>query len=153
MIQYINGDLLDNDSVTHIVHQCNCKTSYPKGLAEFIFDKYPAANDYANVKNRTPGTINIHQVGVNKFVVNMFAQNSPGKPSFYETKDLRLKWFKSCLDKLCEYANDKVVFGFPYLIGCGLAGGDWDNYERLIKEFSDKVADKKAQVLIIKLTK
>lgn len=44
-LQKIEGDLLDSPC-TYIVHQCNCKTTYAKGLAKSLFDKFPHANCY-----------------------------------------------------------------------------------------------------------
>ena len=31
--------------------------------------------------------------------------------------------------------------GFPYGIGCGLAGGDWNKYERLLEGFAERARD------------
>ena len=49
----------------------------------------------------------------------------------------REKWFRQCLDKLgkCDsYQN----FAFPYKIGCGLTGGNWDHYLPMIEDFTVK---------------
>lgn len=35
---------------------------------------------------------------------------------------------------------DAQSFAFPHLIGCGLAGGDWQQYEAALEAFADEVA-------------
>ena len=68
----------------------------------------------------------------------MYGQVFPGKPGRQEdTWEDRLSYFESCLDQLAEYAPSSVAM--PYMIGCGLAGGDWDNYLELIGKFDDIV--------------
>jgi hypothetical protein len=37
---------------------------------------------------------------------------------------------------------------FPWRIGCGIADGDWDYYQRLIEIFSNKMPD--VEVFIVK---
>ena len=60
----------------------------------------------------------------------MLAQYYPGEPK-YESYEQRLNWFKSCIDKISKIPDLKQV-AFPYGIGCGLAGGRWEDYEKLI---------------------
>jgi len=153
-MQIINGDITDCDQITHIVQQCNCTTKYGLGLSKAIFTKYPIANDYENNHLRYPGTINIYKVDTNKYVVNMFAQRSPGKPNNNETRQMRLNWFKSCLDELYRSikAEDAFVIGFPFTIGCGLAGGNWKDYLLMLENFEKLInANTQSKVLIVKL--
>ena len=42
----IKGDVLDVIGKSWVVHQCNCVSTHPAGLAEQIFNKVPAANMY-----------------------------------------------------------------------------------------------------------
>ena len=68
-------------------------------------------------------------------VIVLFAQWDFGKgeryqrtvSSYKDTPEEREQWFKQCLDELgkCDYYQN---FAFPYKIGCGLAGGNWDHY-------------------------
>jgi O-acetyl-ADP-ribose deacetylase (regulator of RNase III) len=136
-IIYKIGDLL-NSSDQYIVHQCNCTSSNYKGLSKAIVEKFPYATFYAK-RNRIPGTIEIKGDGINeRFIIGMFAQNYTGLPLYNnDTYELRLKWFASCLDIIALIPDIKSI-GFPYNIGCGLAGGDWKDYLDMIKEFAKK---------------
>lgn len=130
-----NGNILNANELI-IIQQLNCVTSYPKGLSKSIFDKWPDANIY---KQRTshskPGTNHIIQS--DKILVGLFSQYYPGK-SYYtnDTYKMRLEWFKQCLDNLIIELNDCKEVAMPYLIGCGLAGGNWDKYLTIIKEWA-----------------
>ena len=49
----------------------------------------------------------------------------------------RERWFSQCLDELgqCDHYQN---LAFPYKIGCGLAGGNWDHYLTMIRDFAVK---------------
>ena len=75
-----------------------------------------------------------------------------------DNEENRLKWFKECLNQIGIYlrhrrsripSQDPFVVGFPYMIGCGLAGGEWEYYFDAIEEFADAYPDIK--VVIYKL--
>ena len=40
---------------------------------------------------------------------------------------------------------------FPYLIGCGLAGGDWQSYGAMVSDFARRVGEHGVRVTIVKL--
>ena len=124
-----NGNLLDATE-EYIVHQCNCKTNYPKGLSKEMFKKFPSANDYKDNIKRKPGTIKVHGR-----VINLFGQKYPGKPRSYETKEQRIEWFKQGLDEIKKLKPNSLAF--PYQIGCGLAGGEWDEYYKILKKLEN----------------
>ena len=75
-------------------------------------------------------------------IIHMFAQYCPGKPNafskyyddnFKDTFKDRKKYFKKCLDLIDKNPNITVV-AMPYLIGCGLAGGSWSSYEKMLND-------------------
>lgn len=137
LIEIIKGDLLDA-TTDFICHQCNCVTKKGKGLSKAIFDKYPESNIYAprlvnNYKDE-PGTIKV----INN-VINIIAQYYPGKSRYAnDTKEKRIEWFQTALDEINETYDGTYTFAFPYRIGCGLAGGDWNVYYDMIKDFANK---------------
>lgn len=141
-VQYKRGDLLSSTD-DYIVHQCNCVTKGSLGLATQIFKKYPYSNTYKYRKSHsTPGTIDILGNGKDKrYVINMYSQYYPG-PSKYTSDNTiaRLEWFKGCLYRIGTEINGRqgVTISFPYLIGCGLAGGEWSDYLKEIESFSEK---------------
>ena len=137
---------------------------------------YHKYRNLARIEDRPkPGSIQImnHSNNEGPFVCCLFAQYRMGN-SFksatmyymkYDTdeeykntpddKCSRLMYFTDCLDVLAEKLNnefdeiiDKVII--PKYIGCGMAGGEWFEYEQKIKLFSQKI-DK--QVIIVNYKK
>jgi len=153
-LNFVKGDLLSATD-EYIVHQVNCIACTPHGLSKSIADKWKTADIYG-MRTRvtpsrnfattdtqaTPGSISITR---DRNVIHMFAQFSYGKPFSYINKDGRYprdtyeqreKWFQMCLDSIAEIQPSSI--GIPYMIGCGLAGGNWSNYFEMIKKFSEK---------------
>ena len=59
-----------------------------------------------------------------------------------DSKSDRENYFGQCLRKMAELQvmkSSKTSVACPYGIGCGLAGGDWSVYMRMIKDFSRQV--------------
>lgn len=67
----------------------------------------------------------------------MFAQIGPGKgrnPA--DSAQQRLQYFRSCLQQLEQDLPADARIAFPYKIGCGLAGGNWDLYLVELQQFA-----------------
>lgn len=144
--QVIHGSLLTCGS-QYIAHQCNCVSQKSSGLAAQIFKAFPYADTYTGrTTHHVPGTIQVMTNGVgSQAVINMYAQNFPGKPSQLEDTLTRLEWFYSCLQEIA-LIPDLTEVAFPYMIGCGLAGGSWPMYYNTIKSWSESLP---ARVLIV----
>jgi uracil-DNA glycosylase len=138
-MEYIYGsDILDSDARI-IAHVCNCTTKgSAKGVANAIFDRYPYADVYKRRKNNdTPGRIRLCGGKNEKKIVNMFAQKYPGKPNETDdTYELRKKWFEECLMRISTIKNLRSI-AFPCRIGCGLAGGEWSDYQTMLESWSN----------------
>ena len=126
----ISGNLLDATEDFRC-HQCNCVTTKSKGLSEVMFSKFPSANTYKrhHIRKSVPGTIDVF---LDCGVINMYAQYLPGKSS----EELRLWWFELCLQAIIDHLPPHRSYAFPYGIGCGLAGGKWEDYLALIENFA-----------------
>jgi len=136
-LRIISEDILRLKDAQYIAHQCNCLTREALGLAKAIFLAFPHANDY-HVYPRFPGTITVHGDGkVMRNVINMFAQRAPGPDRKREEHWQRPNWFRECLDKIEAIPGLESV-AFPWEIGCGMAGGDWNLYLGLIKDFATR---------------
>ena len=99
-LQITEGNLLDTDC-QYIAHQCNCRTRRADGLAARIFQKYPHTNDYKNSTERRPGTVIVHPpTRFSPGVLNLYAQDSPGRHYAKESRAQRLTWFKDCLSQV-----------------------------------------------------
>lgn len=140
MIDIVTGDIFDAKE-KYLCHQCNCITKRAAHLSKDVFEKYPYADIYAARQDPDePGTIVIRGNGIDqRYVVNMLGQYYPGTPK-YPTSDkdgtlAREKYFHQCLLALAKVPNlDSVAF--PWKIGCGAAGGNWNHYLGTIKNFA-----------------
>lgn len=135
----LDGDLLNFPS-KYIAHQCNCKSTNVSGLAKSIFEEFP----WADITKFGPDVKKFESIDIRgngqdeRYVINMFSQIYPGKiteKSTSESDSSRKKAFLLCLKKILTI-DDIESIAFPYRIGCGLAGGDWDFYRKSIYTFS-----------------
>jgi O-acetyl-ADP-ribose deacetylase (regulator of RNase III) len=143
MITKIVGNIIEFKDAQYIAHQCNCLSRTASGLAENLFKAFPWADiysertpDYKPENGKMAGDIVICGDGdVFRYVINMMGQVYPGRPKFPESKldgySAREKHFKACLAKISRIKGLKSI-AFPDHIGCGLAGGNWDNYLNMI---------------------
>ena len=132
----IKGDLLEVDEQI-IVHQCNCVTSKSKGLATDVFEKYPYSNVYT-IFPRVPGEVLItYPEEKGPIVAAFLAQYYPGRSRPGDSRTERLKWFRECIRSLTIFMKERGInrVAFPFKIGCGLAGGIWEDYLRILEEF------------------
>ena len=150
----ISGDIT-RIPVDIIVQQCNCLSIYPHGLAKTIKDvlgvdpyghRKRLSNNCAIERDRDEvGTCKIQKARNGTLVANLFAQYSPGKPGVYfqkqgaDTREAREQWFQLALEDLSEELHarpDVKTIAFPFGIGCGLAGGKWENYNKMIQKWA-----------------
>jgi len=152
MATLISGNLLDVD-VEYICHQCNSRSRNAAGLAKSMFERYPYANIYKRREDNKTfddkllGSIIISGDGKEtRYIANFIAQRYPGKPRLADTTECREEWFDRCLQSL-ESLKPKSC-AFPFMIGCGLARGNWANYKSMIDSFATRT---KIPVYIVKL--
>jgi O-acetyl-ADP-ribose deacetylase (regulator of RNase III) len=143
----IEGDLFDNDADV-IVHQCNCVTWASAHLAGDVFQRYPWADIYTPRKGTDhkdkPGTVILRGDGQGeRYVAAILGQFYPGKPKYPSGKkdgvEARKHYFHSGLLELQQLAINEGFksIAFPWCIGCGAAGGDWEFYHELIDRLAD----------------
>lgn len=163
-----SGDLLEATE-DFIVQQCNCIALKPHGLSASITKKFPFADSYgirrglsgnlAIPEDRNiPGTISIMGNGQDqRFVINMFGQYSYGSSystlnknkQWQDSYEDRQLWFKNCLECISKKVKPKNL-AFPYNIGCGLAGGNWEkDYYPMLEQFSKNNPD--IEIVLYKL--
>lgn len=152
-----SGDLLDAEE-EYILQQCNCVACKPHGLSAAIAKRFPFADPYSlrrpmpernfavKEDQPTPGSIQLlDNEDCSKKVICLFAQYGMGKPYSYTNKgstavldsfELRQKWFKLCLDEVAQLVPSGSALAIPFQIGCGLAGGDWKIYNKMITEWA-----------------
>ena len=149
LVKFIyESDLLDSDAQV-IAQQCNCVSKSAKGLSAAIIKKFPHANFYTSrTKPSTPGTIKMagSKKKKQRLVLAMFAQYFPGKPQNEDTYEARKEWFQMCLNRIAKIKGLKSI-AFPHGIGCGLAGGKWGDYEKMIVKWAETIPD--VQIIIV----
>lgn len=131
-------------------HQCNCVSVGSMGLASLVFRRYPRTNTYPGhrTKHSAPGTADVF---LEEGVVNLYAQYAPGpSKGSADTQSRREAWFRSALEDALSKAPARSTFAFPRGIGCGLAGGDWDRYLAMLREFAND--PRVAQVVVYSLS-
>jgi O-acetyl-ADP-ribose deacetylase (regulator of RNase III) len=135
MIKYIDGDLVKDAELFDVVaHCCNCFCSMGAGIAPQIKNKFPEAYevDCETIKGGKSklGTITYTE-NTTPIIVNLYGQYD------YTVRrngqmDLDYDALRSALREMKNQFTG-LLFGMP-LIGCGLAGGDWDVIEAIIEE-------------------
>lgn len=143
MINIINGNLLDaNEDI--LAHCCNCYGKMGAGVALAIKNKYKDV--YASYKCvcrvNSPelllGKTQVVKSRLNdeKYIANLFGQMHYGRG-----KQLNINALETSILHLISFCNNLGLksIAMPYNIGCGLAGGDWDNevYPLLHKLFNN----------------
>lgn len=163
MVHYKDGNLLDAD-VDYICHQVNCQGRMGSGIAKQIRERWPVVyesymtkcDEVEEIASRLYGRYEISPSGSDlllgdiqivglwddyyatdkhQSVINMFAQQYYGYDGKrYTSYDA----FWSCLGKIKETIPKGSKIGFPWGIGCGLGGANWEVIMTMIKEvFND----------------
>lgn len=109
------------------------------GLAKAIYEKWPIVKtEYhkycKNIGNPYDllGRVQIVRHNSIPFdVANIFGQLNYGRSKYCYTKYDAIKTAFTRLNKL--YSKEKII-AFPYMFGCGLAGGDWDIVTSIMDE-------------------
>lgn len=137
MIKIVNGDLLQSN-LPLIAHQTNCLGVMGAGIAMAIKNKWNSVyTQYVNIcKNfeYSKDLLGKCQICVTgefpiKFVANLFGEYSfTESVAPFENRHTDYNALKKALLNLKAFCEDEEVteVGIPYKLGCGLAGGDWD---------------------------
>lgn len=156
MIEYVKGDVLEpqtnsDNELVYIPHICNNIGKWGAGFVLALSNKWPHLRDnyiqWHQVVNPLPlGRFLIDRAEPGIFVANMIAQR--GVKSSVNPKPIKYDALQQALTGVSDYAagyedgiNEDIgdafgvysAFHMPK-IGSGLAGGDWDRIEGIIKE-------------------
>lgn len=139
-IEIIQGDLLDafdRGDVNVIGHCCNAQGVMGSGIAKSIKERYPEAFNqykrYYDTGHSVFGYCIPVLVDVNKGVFNLVGQDKYG----YDGKRyLNYGALGASFDLMARQAKkERDVIGFPYLMGCDRAGGDWEIVLEMIEYY------------------
>lgn len=139
MITHKKGNLLTSDC-TVIMHQANCFSVMGAGIARTIADIYPAAKkadlNFPYSPEERLGKYSLAKTK-NKVIVNLYGQYKFGRGLQTDYKALE----KSLDSFFTDVKEDNLKIGkvgIPYLMGCGLAGGDWKIVSEILYNQSEK---------------
>jgi len=147
MITYLKGDATEpvGEGTKIVAHVCNDIGAWGRGFVLSVTKKWPEAEaDYRNWYQQNPprntydppypefvlGNVRCVKVSDDIYVANMIAQtgifkNQDGRPP------IRYHALKKCLETLAHLGADSIHMP---RIGCGLAGGTWEEVEKIINE-------------------
>jgi O-acetyl-ADP-ribose deacetylase (regulator of RNase III) len=137
-IHYLIGDVtkpIFNPS--YIVHICNNQGGWGKGFVTVITKVFGNKSEnfyriWSKEKDFQLGKIQIVEIDQNISIVNMIAQD--GYKSTYNPHPLNLKALEQCLKQVyLNVENTNITIHMPR-IGCGLAGGYWEDVESIIQK-------------------
>jgi O-acetyl-ADP-ribose deacetylase (regulator of RNase III) len=137
----ITGNLLDAKE-TYICHQVNCQGKMNSGVAKAIREKYPEVfSSYlfkcseAESADKLLGSTQMVKTKDNHFVINMFSQFNYGYDGRrYTSYDA----FWNALNLIKNSVSENSTIAFPFGIGCGRGGANWNIIYAMIKEvFND----------------
>lgn len=145
MLTYKHGDVLESGADV-IAHQVNCFGVMGAGLARQIREKYPHVyEEYHKLCER-----NNHHIGMlgvahwskiddSHWIANLFGQHGYGRGEVYTVmpalKVALMRTVQGC-EEWADAEQRKIRLALPYKLGCGLAGGNWEEIRRMIEEIA-----------------
>jgi O-acetyl-ADP-ribose deacetylase (regulator of RNase III) len=148
MIHYISGDATQPEGSGHkiIVHICNDIGRWGKGFVLAISKRWKEPEKAYRKWYVSPvsdnrvelGKIQPVRVSDDITVINMIAQKGIYKSG--GIPPIRYEALRTCLTKAADYASGSAKSGATFhmpRIGCGLAGGNWSEIEKIINESLD----------------
>jgi O-acetyl-ADP-ribose deacetylase (regulator of RNase III) len=145
-VHIVKGDLLKSDC-TIIAHQCNCYSKMGAGIAKQIANLYPEAYTADRTSKLSPheklGKFSVASIpGKSLVIFNLYGQLNYGRgqrQTDYNSLEISLSYmFEMIRTKQDTIFKFPIKIGLPYLMGCGLAGGDWNIVSDIIQKVSDR---------------
>nr|WP_314459971.1 macro domain-containing protein [uncultured Clostridium sp.] len=151
MLKYYSGDIFTSDADI-ICHQVNCQGVFERGIAGQIKKMFPEVEktyriitkqwqeQSGQITSGLLGRVSAQPVELNGrwfLIANLYGQDNYGKNGVYTD----YKALSQAVNEIRDFVDvrgrlEKVAF--PYGIGCGNAGGDWDKVEEILNScFSD----------------
>lgn len=138
MLKIINQDILELDYGI-ICHQVNCVGVMGSGLALKIKNKWPQVYSYYKEyvdNNSAEGSAQlICVVPHGLYVANIFGQVFYGRDRVYTDLMLVASAFAQLKSLIIRDSLEELPVYVPYNMGCGLGGGNWKDYSKLIEHY------------------
>lgn len=150
LVTIIEGDLFETDA-NIICHQVNCRGVMGSGVALQVKKKYPHIyHGYVELCKSHENLLGeVFVASTNpKFegfsgditdqwqtICNLFAQDRYGRDKCYTSYEAMQKCFDYVRAMTLRKNNHYgATIAMPYMIGCGLGGGDWDRVYKMIND-------------------
>ena len=146
----IREDLV-NSPVQIIAHQVNCRGVMDAGIAKQLAEKYKGL--YKGYLDSIKGRVDGPPLGkayvydcwyeavgtkMSRKIINVFGQDAYGRDGCYTNYDAVKRGFIDGIDYIREDEDirpwNQLTIGIPFGIGCGLAGGNWDDMKKVLEE-------------------
>ena len=132
-ITYVEGDLLKAPPDRLLLHACNCKGNWGKGVAKQIAKKYPLSHRaHQEAAPFHVGDVQIINCDT-RVIICLFTSKGYG-----QTVDTQYKILRNTLKALATlaeaYRDDTVIIASPK-INAGLFDVPWEYTEELINDF------------------
>lgn len=148
LLRYVKGDATIPRGGSHriLVHICNDVGAWGAGFVLALSKRYPKTEQQYRIwfrsktDGRLPfklGEIQMVELQSDLAVANMIAQSGLKHEADKDGKTIppiRYDALKNCLEKVAKEAKDRNSSVHGPRLGAGLAGGDWNEIEKLLKE-------------------
>lgn len=142
-IRYVVGDATHPDGAGNkvIVHVCNDVGGWGKGFVVALSKRWPKPEAeyrawHDSEDNFELGAVQFVQVEEDLWVANLVGQRGTQRAG--GVPPIRYDAIRSGLVKVAEFAKERDASVHMPRIGCGLAGGRWEEVEPLIDETLSK---------------
>lgn len=149
MISVLKGNLLEARNAngpTVLCHQVNCKGVMGAGVAKAIRERWPLVFERYQewCKDELPLLGEFQPICVENgdkpnslWVVNIFGQDGHGSGRQTNYGAVAKSFNKLAVWHEKHHSDARIYI--PYLMGCGLAGGDWEVYSEIVEFFLPNV--------------
>ncbi|MEY8352364.1 appr-1-p processing [Lachnospiraceae bacterium 54-53] len=146
MLKYCSGDIFTSEADI-ICHQVNCQGVFGRGMAGLIKKMFPEVEKTYKVitkqwqeqaggkTSELLGRVSAQPVEMDGrwfLIANLYGQDDYGKDGVY-TDYKALEQAVQEIRDFVEVRNKRETVAFPYKIGCGYAGGDWETVRAIIE--------------------
>lgn len=131
MIRYVTGDATEPQATgTRVIaHICNDVGAWGAGFVLAVSKKWDRPELFYRARAFLLGEVQLVDVEPGMWVANMIAQR--GFPTLDRPVAVDYEALEKCLYSLARWAQPGTSFHLPR-IGCGIAGGSWDEVEPII---------------------
>lgn len=130
----INQDMLAIERGV-LFHQVNCRGVMGNGIARAFAQKFPglenAYREYCETHRiNLLGQVFVYKASDELYIINIFGQDGVSTRQRMTSYDATVRAFESFKHDFAD-----LPLFFPYNMGCGLGGGNWQIYSAIIQTY------------------